>query len=144
MNMPNSSLGRAQLLSLRPEEYLKKGWYHADDTIFSELSSLWATAAAEQMKACKVAAQEVEVTLEAFLQMAPYYKSVDSFEFSNLASESLHLAAGLLGQPNNPGLVDWVEACAAKVLSFQDLKPFLVHFRAISLQYPVVSREVPS
>lgn len=140
MTSPTPSADRAALRGFLPEKYLANGWRDAQGRLFPDISRLWATAAAEQLLAGQVAVQELETTLQAFLQTLPYYQDKEPLDFVAVGFESLHLVAGLLGQPNNPTLVAWIEPCVLAVRDMQDAKAFLTHLRAVALQYPVLAR----
>lgn len=127
-----------------PARYLAQGWRDRAGHPFPEVRGWWATAAAEQLFASRVAVQEVETTLEAFQQLLPYYGDRAATELPAVASEALDLVQSLLGQPNNPGLVAWLEPCVLSVRDAADLAAFVAHFRAVSLQYAAMARSAPS
>ncbi|NYZ12507.1 hypothetical protein HL658_08090 [Azospirillum sp. RWY-5-1] len=126
-----------------PALYLARGWRDHAGHAFLEIHGWWATAAAEQLLASRVAVQEVQTTLEAFQQILPYYGDRAAAELPAVASEALDLVQNLLGQPNNPGFVAWLEPCVLSVRDAADLAAFLAHFRAVSLQYAAVARSAP-
>lgn len=126
-----------------PARYLARGWRDHAGYPFPEIRGWWATAAAEQLLASRVAVQEVETTLEAFLQIPPNYGERAASELPTVASEALDLVQGRLGQPNNPGFVTWLEPCVLSVRDAADLAAFAAHFRSVSLQHVAVARSAP-
>lgn len=134
---------REALRKAVPARYLARGWRDRAGHPFPEIRGWWATAAAEQLLAARVAVQEVETTLEAFQQVLPYYGDRAAAELPALASEALDVVQNLLAQPNNPGFVAWVEPCVLAVKDTADLAAFVTHFRAVSLQYATVARSAP-
>lgn len=137
-------INRDLLRAWVPARYLARGWRGPDGRPHPELTGWWATAAAEQLLAGQVAVQELEATFEALLQMLPYYEDrVDDGGAAEAGFESLHLAANLLGQPNNPALVAWLEPCLLAVSSWDDAKMLMAHLRAVLLQYLAVAPNAP-
>lgn len=144
MSTPSPSVDRATLRSVGPQRYLADGYLDADGQPRAELTAVWATAAAEQLLAGHLAVQELETTAEAFRQMFAYYEHRTPFDPSALATESLDLVVQLLGQPNNPALLAWVEPCIAAVDGTPAFAAFMRHLRAVLLQYAAISRGTKS
>jgi hypothetical protein len=140
MNPNTFSMDSATMRELVPQRYLVNGWTDPNGRPFKELSGVWATAAAEQLINGHVATHEVETTLEAFLQVLPYYADRDPLDFTAVAFESLGLVAGVLGQPNNPAMIRWMEPCVLAVKTWPDVKAFLIHLRSISIQSSVLAQ----
>lgn len=143
MSAPIPSVDRATLRAVGPDRYLAGGWFDPAGRPRAELTAVWATAAAEQMRAGRVAVQELEATLEAFRQVAPYYERREPFDVGAMATESLDLVAQLLGQPNNPALVAWIEPCIARVEGRVAFEAFLLHLRAVLLRYGAIVAAAP-
>lgn len=138
-----SPLNRATLRACTPERYLRDGWFAANGALPAELTGWWATAAAEQLLAGQVAPHEVETTLAAFLQMRPYYQDRDAFDAAAMTTECLRIVEGVLGQPNNPALVAWLEPCVSAIQEWRDLNAFMTHLRAVVLQYTILVANSP-
>lgn len=139
--MTQAAVDRTTLRALVPEKYLARGWRDpASGAPFAQLTGVWATAAAEQLLAGRVAVQELETTYEAFYQVLLYYREIDPFVATEAATEAVDLAAGLLAQPSNPALVAWLEPCVLALRDWEDAKVFILHMRAVVLQYPTLAR----
>lgn len=138
-----SPLNRATLRAWTPQRYLRDGWFAADGAPPAELTGWWATAAAEQLLAGQVAPPEMETTLAAFLQMRPYYQGRDPFDATAMTIECLRIVEGVLGQPNNPALVAWLEPCVSAIKDWRDLNAFMTHLRAVVLQYATLAGNAP-
>lgn len=131
-------MNRTTLREWKPERYLANGWFGSDGGLNGDATGWWATAAAEQLLAGQVSPTELETTFAAFMQLRQYYKVVEPLDSEALATESLQLVEGILGQANNPALVSWIEPCIKSVKDLNDLNAFLTHFRSVVLQYAVI------
>ena len=138
--MPIRPQTRDEFRAATPDRYLADGWLDRDGRPWPEVNGVWATAAAEQWLAAEVAVAETEITLEAFNQALPYYGATADRRVGQLAAESLSLARGVMGQPNHPALVSWLEACLGHVRSGADGGAFMAHFRSAVLQYKLIAR----
>jgi hypothetical protein len=132
---------REQMLAATPECYLAEGWSDSRGQPWPELRAEWASAVAQQWFAGQVAVQEVEITFEAFTQVSPYYGEQVAARITDLAAECLALARGVMGQPNNPAFVNWMDACLRHVHQPADGEAFMVHFKSALLQYALRAKE---
>lgn len=137
--MPIRPRNRDEMLAATPDRYLAEGWTDGAGRPWPEVRGAWASAAAQQWLAAKVAVQEVEITYEAFNQVLPYYPDAAA-RVADLAAESLALARGVMDQPNHPSFVAWMEACLLNVHHPRDGEAFMAHFKSALLQYALTAR----
>jgi hypothetical protein len=133
------SITRAEFLAMTPDVYLRRGFRDDKDEPFKELLSIWATAAATQLDAGGVPAQEAEATMLAFEQVLPLHEGPPEERFASACKEALELVSNTYEMENNTGLIRWLEQCAPAVRSEQDIADFQEHFRAVVRQYTLIS-----
>ena len=135
---------RAELLALLPERYLAEGYCDGTGLPRPELRTEWATAAATQLLADEVAPQELAFTLEAFRFSLDFQEGDARTQAADASREALATVTRMIQQPNNEGLIQWLEQCAAHVASEDDLAAMESHMEAVLLLYAVVAEYAPS
>src|SRR5262245_4991492 len=119
---------REEFLALTPARYLANGFVDQGGKPRPELQNLWATAAAPQLLAADLAPQELGLMYEALRQTLKLHAEGPAPQRLRAAlDEALEIVRGYIGQPNNPGLVKWLNECAAMVKTPADLDAFMLH-----------------
>ena len=137
--MPRGEIDRAAYLRLTPSEYLKQGYCDPSGRPNRELFSTYATAACVQLEAAETSPQELSGTFEAIRQVLPWHNNPDPRQrLRDAVDEALQVASAMYNQPNNPGIVSWLENCADFVRTDRDIDAFLAHFNAVLRQYTVI------
>lgn len=132
-------MNRAELERLTPKEYLRQGYCDEFGRPFAELTGAFATAACVQLKAARTSPQELSGTFEAFRQALPWHKEDDPQErMRNAVGEALENAAAMYNQPNNPGIVTWLDGCLDAIRTPRDAEAFMAHFTSVLRQYAVI------
>lgn len=127
---------RAELLTLKPERYLADGFLDGAGRPRRELQSDFATAAATQLLGAQLAPQEFSFTNEALRLAIQQQDRKDPLERTVAAlDEALEVVGRMIRQPNNEGLEEWLEACAAHVSKPADIEALLEHVQATMRQY---------
>jgi hypothetical protein len=135
---------RKDLLALTPGKYLAKGFTDAKGKPKPELQTDYATAAATQLLAGKVSAQELAFVYEALRQTLPLHKGSPPEKIQPALEEALEIVRGMIQQPNNPALVKWIGACAAAVKRPQDINALVDHIQAALRQYTAILISMPA
>lgn len=138
-------ISRETLLALTPDVYLRSG-FREDGRIRARLTGDYATAAAVQLEEAEVAPQELSFLFEAIKQALPLHHGDAAPRLRGALQEAYETAREIIGQTNNPGLVKWVDACAAHVVSTTDVDDFIIHLQATLRQHAVFHalRHAPS
>ena len=124
-----------------PSVYLEHGYCDESGRPRAELAGSYATAAATQLEEHEVAAQELSGTLEALRQTLPWHHETEPEEqLRNAIEEALEITAAMYNQPNNPGIVAWLEECVDFVKIEADVSAFMTHFSAVVWHYSVVAK----
>lgn len=124
------------LLARTPDRYLADGFVDGSGAIRPDLLGVDATAAGVQLLAADAAPQELGFTLGALtLLTAQHERGSAPQRLSSALGEALATVARAIQQPNNAGLVQWLDACRARVATEADLQAFLKHFEAVNRQY---------
>ncbi len=134
---------RQQYLALRPETYLADGYLAPDGTPHAALLSDYATAAATQLLAAETSPQELALTFEGIRQLLPLQEGPAPERLLAAIDEALMVVARAIQQENNPGLTEWLAACAAAVTSQADLDAFMAHAQATMRLYGVLVATQP-
>lgn len=129
---------RSALLALTPVKYLHNGFRDETGEIWPDLLGVFATAVATQLEAAEVSLQELAATLEAFRQVLPLYEGTSAEKFSAVGDEALETVSMMYRQPNNRGIVKWLEQCYSAVKTEEDITAFLKHFLAVVRQYSII------
>ena len=130
---------RSPPLSGTPDVYLGRGYLDMAGMPWPELRGTDATAAAVQLMTAGVAPQELGFTIAAVTLLLP--QNDDPVAASRLAAavaEAVSTVGRAIQQPNNRGLLAWLNACAAKVSSDADLAACLDHLTAVDRQYAML------
>lgn len=107
---------RTELLALGPDRYLAHGYRDATGRAWPELTSLWAAAAAEQLRAKGVTATALERLVATAAREAQHTREP--------------LEPALAATPAPAEAREWVRRCAAAVKSVDDREPFARHLGA--------------
>jgi hypothetical protein len=130
---------RAELLALTPARYLADGFFDGEGKPRRELRAEYATAAATQFKAAELAPQELAFTNEALKQTLEMQDDRSANGFKDSLTEALATVEHMIQQPNNRGLVTWLQECAAAVKRPADIDALLAHLLAVLRQYTVIA-----
>jgi hypothetical protein len=131
-------LNHATLLALTPLQYLRLGWRDESGQVLPQLRSIFATAAAAQLEATETSPEELGATLIAFQQVLLLHQGTSSNRFKKARDEALETVARLYHQPNNRGIVTWLEQCGIAIQTDADLAAFIEHFTAVVRQYSAI------
>jgi len=135
---------RDDLLALTPDVYLRDGYLDAAGALRSELLSDCATGAATQLLAAEASPQELALTLEGVRQLLPVQGVAGAAaQLGAALDEALQVVAGAIRQPNNAGLVRWINACANGVRTEADVDGFLRHVEAALRQHALLAAMMP-
>lgn len=138
------NLGRSDLLARTPEIYLADGWLDAAGHLRPDLRGIDATAAVTQLTAAELSPQELGLTVAAVEQLLPEYGDGSPEERLHATlDEALETVARAIQQPNNEGLVQWLNACAAPVGTEPEIAAFVDHLQAVNRQYGVLVSMLP-
>ena len=133
------SYSKAELLALTPDRYLADGFCDASGTPLPGLLTEYATAAANQLMQAELPPQELAFTVEAFRLALPLQDDVEPRARAQAAlHEALGTIARMIQQPNNEGLIRWLERCADRVGSEDDLDAMEDHLDAVLRLYTVL------
>ncbi len=133
------SYSKDEFLRITPASFLAEGWRERDGAVRSGLLSVYATAVANQLLAGELPPQELAFTIEAIRLHLPLHPGEPAERFAGALDESLQTVARMIRQPNNEGLVQWLQECARHVRSGQDLAALDAHMVAVLRQYGVVA-----
>lgn len=137
--MPDREISTAELQRLTPKEYLKKGYCGAAGRPDPKLLGIYAAAACAQLEASQTSPQELAGTFEALRQALPWHKEADPHErMRNAVDEALELASSMYNQPNNPGIVRWLDECVDAIRTQADSDAFLAHLTSVVRQYSLI------
>jgi hypothetical protein len=129
---------RDELLALTPAIYLGNGYRDASGQPRAELSGTWCVAAATQLGAAEMPAQEFVFTLEALRMLLEGQDGDASEAVHNAAVEALATVRRMIRQANNEGLVEWLGECVAAVSSLEDISALIAHMQAVARLYTVI------
>jgi hypothetical protein len=129
---------RQELLALTPSRYLADGFVDKNGKPRPELQTGYATAAATQLGAADLSPQELQFTYEALRQSLALQEGSPQEQVQAAMEEALETVRGMIQQPNNPGLTQWLKECAAMVKTQADLDAFLAHILAVLRLYTVL------
>lgn len=133
------SFDRSELLALTPLRYLANGFHSETGQLRPEFQGVFATAAAIQLEEAEASPQEFAATLEAFRQVLPLYQARPRKRFSTARAEALETVAMMYAQPNNRGIVTWLDQCGTAIKTEDDIAAFIDHFVAVVRQYGVIT-----
>jgi hypothetical protein len=129
---------REELLALSASRYLATGFVDQRGKAVVELQTTFATAAATQFGEAQLSPQELAFTFEALKQALPLYSDTPSGRIKSAVGEALEIVRGMIKQPNNARLVQWLSECSAAVKSEVDIVALVEHFMAVLRQYTVI------
>lgn len=132
-----------ELLALTPERYLANGYLDAAGRVQAELNGDHATAAATQLRAAETPAQELIFAFEALKILLAKYDGTPRARAGGALEEALVNTAQMIHQPNNPGLVHWLRACAAAIRQPADIDAMLGHILAVVRLYTAIAAMQP-
>lgn len=136
---------RKDLLARTPDLYLADGFVDGSGAIRPDLLGIDATAAGVQLLAADIAPQELGFTLGALTLLTAQHKEESASQrLSSALGEALATVARAIQQPNNAGVVQWLDACQVRVTTEADLRAFLKHFEAVNRQYGLMVALQPS
>ena len=136
-------LTRADLMRMTPARYLKVGYVSEAGRPRALLQTAFAAAASTQLLAAGLAPQELGFTAEAIRQLLPQCQGAPSVRLAAAMARARPIMERMIGQPPNPGLLGWLEDCAAPVATESDLVAFLAHLQAVQFQYGMLARMQP-
>jgi hypothetical protein len=134
---------REELLDLTPAKYLAGGFVNPDGKPRPELKTTFATAASQQFLAAHLSPQELAFTYEAVKIGLGHYQGTPPARIRAAVVEAVETVHGMIEQPNNQGLLKWIQQCAAAVRTQADLDAFLVHTLAILRLYSLIAAAQP-
>ncbi len=138
------SYTKAELLALTPDRYLAEGFCDAAGDARPELLTEYATAAANQLMQAELSPDELTFTIEAFRLALPLHEGAPAAQARGAVDEALATVTRMIRQPNNEGLIRWLEQCADHVGSADDLEAMEDHLDAVLRLYAVVAVFEPS
>ena len=131
---------RDDLVALGPDRYLADGFRDASGAPRPELRGLYATAACTRLLDAELAPQELGFTLEALRLLLPQHEERDpAVRLLAAMREALETVARSIQQPNNRGLVAWLDGCIRHVRTEADIAAFLDHMTAVTRQYAMLA-----
>jgi hypothetical protein len=133
------SYTREELLALTPRRYLADGYLNAAGQPRSELSSDYATAAANQLMVAQLPAQELTFTFEALRAVLPMHDGPPRERARAAVDEALTVVTQMTRQTNNEGLVRWLDECVAAIRRPEDIDAMLSHMQAVLRLYTVMA-----
>jgi hypothetical protein len=133
------SYTREELLALTPNQYLAGGYLDESGQRRGELASDYATAAATQMLAAELPAQELAFTYEALRAILPMHDGPPREHTRAAVDEALSLVTQMTHQTNNEGLVRWLDGLVAAVRGPADIDAMLQHIQAVLRLYTVIA-----
>jgi hypothetical protein len=133
------SYTRDELLALTPSHYLAGGYFDPSGQRRSELASDYATAAATQMLAAELPAQELSFTYEALRLALPHHEGPPRETARAALDEALAVVARMIRQTNNEGLVKWLRECVAAIQKPEDIDALLQHIQAVLRLYTLIA-----
>jgi hypothetical protein len=129
---------RTELLELTPAKYLADGFVDAAGKPRAELQTSFATAASTQLLDAELSPQELAFTYEALRQSLAVQEGPAPKRIQAALEEGLETVRGMIRQPNNPGLVKWLNECVAAVKAPADIDALLAHMLAVLRQYTAI------
>ena len=133
------ALSKADLLALTPDRYLAAGFCDEAGAPRAELAGEWATAAANQLLQSELAPQELAFTVEAVRLSLPLHRGAAGARAQTAVSEALETVARMIQQPNNEGLIRWLQDCARFVRAEPDLAAMQAHLDAVLRLYALIA-----
>ena len=134
-----ANLTRDELLALTPAIYLKDGFCGPSGAPLPALSGDFCVAAATQLGAAEMPAQEFAFTLEATRVLLEGQDGDAAEAIHAAAVEALATVRRMIRQSNNEGLVEWLGECVAAVHSAEDIKALMTHMEAVARLYTVIA-----
>ena len=133
-----------QLRALTPRIYLAAGFVNAEGAPRRILLGEAASAAATQLLAAALSPQELGFTVDALiLLLEPLADGSAPARLQAALEETVSLVARTIGQANNAGLWEWLNACADRVGSDDDLAAFLAHLKVVQRLYAMLVATQP-
>ena len=129
---------RERLMELTPALYLSQGFRDGDGRQRPGLVGEFATAAANQLLSAELAPQELAFTAQALSMLLPLQSGTPQQRIGGALAEALETVARMLKQPNNEGLVQWLQDCAAHVGQDEDVDAMQQHVMAVFRQYGLI------
>ena len=133
------SYTRGELLALTPSHYLAGGYLDESGQRRGELASDYATAAATQMLAAELPAQELAFTYEALRAILPMHDGPPTEHARAATAEALSLVTQMTRQTNNEGLVRWLDELVAAIRRPEDISAMMQHIQAVLRLYTVIA-----
>ena len=127
---------RDELMALTPGRYLAAGYLDETGQPRAALSADYAIAAATQLGAADMPAQELAFTYEA-LRLLLDGQDVD--QARDALDEALATVVRMIRQTNNEGLVTWLGDCVAELRQPADIGALLGHIQAVLRLYAVIA-----
>jgi len=133
------SYTREDLLALTPSQYLADGYLDEAGRPRRELATDFATAAATQLLAAALPAQELAFTYEALRFVLPSHEGPPRERTRAAVDEALATTTRMTRQTNNEGLVRWLDDCVAAIRRPEDIDALLHHMQAVLRLYTVIA-----
>ncbi len=130
---------REEFLQMKPAFFLADGYCERDGSVRPGLTGVYATAVANQLLGAELAPQELAFTIEAIRALLPLHDGPASERWRGALYEALETVARMIRQPNNEGLVQWLEECASHVRQEADIAALDAHMVAVLRQYSVLA-----
>ena len=130
---------REDLLALTPGRYLADGYLTPTGQPRGDLSGDFAVAAATQLRAADLPAQELAFTVEALRALLAGQDGPAPEVAREAAAEALATVARMIRQPNNKGLVTWLSDCVGAIRAPADIAALMTHLQAVARLYIVIA-----
>lgn len=130
---------RDELLALTPDHYLASGYLDDNLRPRRELTTDYATAAATQLLAAELPAQELAFTYEALRFVLPNHDGPPRERARDALAEALETVTRMTRQTNNEGLVRWLDACLAAIGRPEDIDALLQHIQSVLRLYTAIA-----
>jgi len=141
--MKLGSPDRDRWLALGSGDYLADGYLDSSGGTRRVVLGDYATAAAYRLLDAEVSPQELALTIEGIVQLLPMHEGPRDEAISGAFEESLIVVARATRQPNNGGLVEWLNYCIESVDSPASLQAFLDHVQAVVRLYALLVAALP-
>jgi hypothetical protein len=130
---------RGELLALTPDRYLASGYLDDNGQPRRELVTDYATAAATQLLAAELPAQELTFTYEALRFVLPNHDGPPRERARAALAEALETVTRMTRQTKNEGLVRWLDSCVAGIRQPADIDALLQHVQAVLRLYTLIA-----
>lgn len=130
---------RDELMALTPDRYLANGYIDESGHPRPELAGDFAIAAATQLRAAELPAQELAFTYEAWRLALEGQEGPPAERAAGAREGALETVAQMIQQPNNEGLTTWLGACVASVRQAEDIEALRDHLQAVTRLYSVIA-----